>query len=225
MKKEANDLIKELEDIVDKHEKFMCYARGIEFQKYSILKFELLMGKLTKLKERMIELSDEESANAMLALEYLANAFVNELKMLVFLKEDKIEDAWKHLVLAQGSLRNALQTSDVSMQFGAQNYLNKLDAYEKLLFPSQVFMSIGAVAESSKCSICSAEYGSCSHLVGKPYMGKLCHQVITKIREMKEVSFVTGEPGNKLCKVNSFTDKGHWRDRMTWRIIKKGKSQ
>ena len=52
------------------------------------------------LKEEMIEATDEESANTLLSLEYLVNTHINELEMLVFLKEDKMDDAWEALVKA-----------------------------------------------------------------------------------------------------------------------------
>lgn len=209
---------------IDNHRKFFFYTRGIEFQKNSITELEIFMKNLVKLKEKMIEIKDEESANTMLGLEYLLEAYINELKMLVFLKEEKIDEAWQSLIKAQHSLAFSFQASDIAYRFDVANQLKKLHLIEKLFFPPQTFNSIGVIVESSKCSICNQEYGTCEHVVGRPYMGKLCFRIIGKIKEFKEVSLVDS-PGNKLCRVTAFLNEDGWRDIMTWRISKKLKKR
>ena len=74
------------------------------------------------------------------------------------------------------------------------------------------------IVESPKCSICNQEYGICDHLSGKPYMGKLCCMMITKIKEMTELSLVDN-PGDKRCRITSSLEKEGWRDLLTWRIV------
>ena len=222
MRNEVSKFLKEFKGIIDKNRKFLYYTRGIEFQKNSLIELEKFMKKLVGLKEKMIRIEDEESANIMLSLQNLLNAHINEMKMLISLKEDKMDEAWQSLIEAQNSLRFSFQASDVVFSFAAQNYLQKLFVIEKLFFPPQTFQSIGAIVESSKCSICNREYGKCDHVIGKPYMGKICYRIITKIKTVSEVSFVD-EPGSKLCRVTSFLDKGLWRNIMTWRIEQKNK--
>ena len=222
MNNEVSEFLKEFREVIDKHLKFFYYTRGIEFQKSSFIEFKNLMKKLGELKGKMIRIEDEESANTMLGLENLLEAYINELKMLIFLKEDRIDEAWQSLVKAQMSLRSSCQASDIVLSFDAENYVQKLFLIEKLFFPPQVFQSIGIIVESSKCSICNQEYGACDHVKGRPYMGKLCYRIITKVKKIKDVS-VVDVPSNKLCRVTSFLDKGHWRDTMTWRILKKPK--
>ncbi len=52
-------------------------------------------------------------------------------------------------------------------------------------------------------------------------MGKMCHQKITKVKEIKEISIVE-EPANKQARMLQFTDdNGITRDFMTWRRIEK----
>ena len=62
--------------------------------------------------------------------------------------------------------------------------LPKMLAIEKLIFPPQKFTSWGIVFRSRLCSICGSEYGEgdCDHLVGKPYMGEICH---TRVLELE----------------------------------------
>jgi|SRR3990170_7393531 len=222
MNPEACKALEEYKDAINKYGRFMVYARGIEFQKYSVKKLNALRESLAILKEKLIEAADEESANTILSLEALVNANVKELEMLILLKEDKMEAAWGALVESQYSLRASFQASNIVFELDGQNYMNKLYLVEKLFFPPQVYMSIEVVVDKTQCSICNGEYGSCNHVVGKPYNGRICHRIVTKIKETKGAAIlVEREPGNKLCKVNSFTDNGHWRNRMTWRIERK----
>lgn len=207
------------------YDRFSFYTRGIEFQRYCIKKIEGSLNKSIALKEEMIRVQDEESANIMLSLEYFHEALINELKMVVLLKQDEMNKAWGSLVDAQYFLRGSLQANDIVLKFNADNYMNKLILIERIFFPSQTFMSTGIIVDSSKCSICDHEYGKCDHVVGRPYMGKICHRQIAKIRKMTEVSLIFGEPGNKHCRVERLTDGGHWRDFLTWRIIKDNQTQ
>lgn len=219
MNNEVSKFLQEFREITDKNRKFLYYTCGIEFQKESIKELQTLLKETVELKEKMIKIEDEESANTMLSLEYLLKAYINELKMLISLKEDKMNEAWQSLIQAQLSLRSSCQASDIVLGFDARNYVQKLFLIEKLFFPPQLFQSIGGIVESSKCSICNQEYGTCYHVKGRPYMGKLCCRIITSMK-IKEVSLVD-LPSNKLCRVTSFTDEDHWRDTMTWRIIDK----
>jgi hypothetical protein len=217
MRNEVTNFLKEFEETIKENQRFLYLPRGIELQKNSLSHLEAFLKRAVELKQMMIKVSDEESANTMLGLEEYLAAYVGELRMLICLKEDKMEEAWEHLVNAQMFLRSSLQASDITLQFGGNNYVQKLYLIEKLFFPPQTFMSTGATATSIQCSICGKDYGKCDHLVGKPYMGKLCYRIIRGIKEFKEVSIVD-DPGNKLCRVTAIQDEGHWHNYMTWRI-------
>jgi hypothetical protein len=219
-----NDVIrgfaKELEQIIGDHEKFLCFTRGIEFQKTSVQELDAFMKKLLELKEKMIETKDEESANILLSFEFLLWTYIYEFKMWICLKEDKINDAWEALVQAESYLSSSFKASDIVVDFGAENYTAKLHLLEHLLFPPQTFTSITAVAEKAECSICGQEYGKCDHLIGKAYMGRFCSKII-KIKRFEGMSLLAGlDPGSKLCRVTSLLETEGWRDLMTWRIIK-----
>jgi hypothetical protein len=218
MRNEVSSFLREFEEIIKENYKFLYLPRGIELQKDSLSQLEAFLKKIVKLKETMIIASDEESANTMLGLEEYLAAYICELRMLICLKEDKMEEAWEDLISAQMYLRFSLQASNIALQFGGNNYAQKLYLIEKLFFPPQTFMSSGLIATNSQCSICGKEYGECDHLVGKPYMGKLCYRIMRGIKEIKEVSIV-GDPGDKHCRVTSISDdEGHMRNYMTWRI-------
>lgn len=219
MNSKVSMFLKLFKNIVEQNQKFQVFTRGIEFQRKALDELELLQKRGTKLKQKMIRNEDEESSNVLLSLENLLDAYINEIKMLIFLKEDKMDKAWESLVTAQMSLRASFQANDIVESFNGNNYLQRLLFVEKLFFPKQTFMSIGGVIESSKCSICGQGYGTCTHVKGRPYMGKICCEIITKIKDMREVSIVD-EPGNKMCRVTEFSDNNSWRDILTWRIVK-----
>jgi len=220
MDKEVESFLKEFIEVIRECEKFCFMSRGKEFQQEAVKKLTTFKQKVTSLKEQIIKVKDEDSANTMLSLEDLIDAMINELKMWIALKEDNPNEAWDFLINAQSAVRTAAQAHSIAVDLNAEGYANKLHLLEKLLFPPQMFFSPGLIIEKAECSICGKEYGECEHIVGKAYMGKMCYKIITKIKEMKEVSIVE-EPANKHARMLQFTDEGVTRDFMTWRRIEK----
>ena len=220
MDKEVELFLKEYNELIKECQKFCFICRAKEFQQDAINKLTTTKHKAIDLKEKMIELEDENYANIMLSLENLIDAVINELEMWIKLKEDNPNEAWDFLIDAQYAIRNALHAHSMALKLNGEGYSNKLHLLEKLLFPPQMFCSMGSIIEYEECSICGNEYGECEHIVGKAYMGKICVRIITKIREIKEVSIVE-VPGNKRARTYRITDNGITRDFMTWRVIKK----
>lgn len=221
MNKEVELFLKEFNEVMIECRKFCFMSRGKEFQQEAVKKLTTLKQKATSLKERIIKVKDEDSANTMLSLENLIDAMINELEMWIALKEDNPNKAWDFLINAQSAVRTASQAHSLAIDLNAEGYANKLHLLEKLLFPPQIFFSPSFIIERAECSICGKEYGECEHIVGKAYMGKMCYRVITKIKEVKEVSIVE-EPANKHARMLQFTDEeGITRDFMTWRRFEK----
>jgi len=206
--------------------KFLYLVRDKHYQKEAIDKLLKFKQQAANLKEKMINEVDEENANILLSIENIAEAMINELKMWIALKEDKVNEAWSYLVDAQSAIRTALQAHEIALRLNGEGYANKLHLIEKLIFPPQIFFSPGFVIEESKCSICGKNYEECEHIVGKAYMGKMCYRIITKMKP-REVSIVTS-PGNKRARILAIKEGNITRDYMTWRIIEneeKGKHQ
>ena len=204
--------------IIEEIGRFLYLVRDKNYQKEAIDRLIKLRQQAVNLKEKMINESDEENANILLSIENIAEAIVNELKMWIALKEDKVNEAWDYLVDAQSAIRTALQAHEIALKLDGERYANKLHLIEKLIFPSQAFFSPGFVIEEAKCSVYGKNYEECEHIVGKAYMGKMCYRIITKCK-LKEVSIVES-PGNKKARALTFIDGNIIRDYMTWRIIK-----
>ncbi len=220
MNKAVELFLKEFNEVIRECGKFCFMSRGKEFQQEAVKKLTTLKQKATSLKEQMITIKDENSANTMLSLENLIDAMINELEMWIALREDNPNKAWDFLINAQYAIRTAAQAHSIATDLNAEGYADKLHLLEKLLFPPQMFFSPSFVIEKAECSICGREYGECEHIVGKAYMGKMCYITIVKIKEVKEVSIVE-EPANKHARMLQFTDEGVTRDFMTWKKLGK----
>jgi hypothetical protein len=197
------------------YQKFCFMSRAKEFQIEACEGLESLKREASTLKREAVDLEDEDSANASLSFELMIEALTDELKMWIALKNDDPNSAWDYLVNAQVAAGDAMQIHAVARHL--ESYINHLYAIEPILFPPQMFCSPGMIIKKAKCSICGQEYGECTHVKGRAYMGELCVRHIVKA-DLREVSCVT-DPANKQARATSFKEDGKTRDVMTWRII------
>lgn len=209
-------------DVVEEVQRFAVFVRAIEFQQQSVARLETLLAECTKAKEKAIAEQSDDAANAYLAFEFMAKALAEEFRFYLELKADAPDSAWDHLVNAESSSAAAMKSHSVAGHL--DGYIHRLHALERLLFPQPVFFSSGFIVRESECSICGVEYGECSHVKGRPYMGKLCTRVVTNA-ELQEVSVVS-DPADKHCRVVHYTDTdGAWRNVFTQRIVTRNAEQ
>lgn len=190
--------------LIKECERFAVLCRSSRLHRENAAKLRGMLAKASEQKAAAIGAGDEPTANELLAYEYTLDALANEIEMYVALKADDAGAAWTHLVNAQMAASHAVKAHAVAAHL-EKIYIPRLYTLERLLFPKQIFMSIGFITEESECSICHAVYGECEHIKGRPYMGQLCARVVTKT-SVREVSLVE-EPASKHCRVISFTDK------------------
>lgn len=189
---------------------------GIEIQKEEIETIQNYLKELSELKSEFVKKDLENEANLVYCIENSLLAIAYELQMLVHLKEDKMSEAWNNLVRAQVIYGTVISNSPFQSEEN-DNYLNRLEQYEKLLFPNLYFQSVGGIIKESHCSICNQKSGKCDHIKGKLYKGELCTRVITDI-QLEEVSLVEN-PANKHCRVLSIEQNGKVIDIMSLREI------
>ncbi|MBA5793916.1 MULTISPECIES: hypothetical protein [unclassified Flavobacterium] len=190
---------------------------GIEIQKEEILIIEKYIEDLKILKKEFVEKELENEANLVYCIENSLLAICHEIKMLVAIKEDKMDIAWDNLVRAQVIYGTVISNTPFESEENS-NYLIRLSQYEKLLFPKLHFHSVGGIIKNSHCSICNKKSGNCQHIKGKLYNGELCTRNITEM-ELEEVSFVEN-PANKHCRILSIEQNGKKIDILTLREIK-----
>lgn len=216
MNEEATNFLGEMAKHVDQYRAVRYITRASEFHDDTIGALQRSAAEASELKCDAVVKADEDSANAFLSLEEALVCFINELKMWIALKKDEPNEAWGYLVYAETSAQTSLQAHPVGEMFKVD--FERLDLLEHLLFPPQIFFSLGFVAKRSSCSICGGEYGECGHLVGRAYMGEICVRIIAEITQINEVSVVPN-PANKQARMTSMTREGIVRDVMTWRAL------
>jgi hypothetical protein len=213
---DVNEFQSEFNDVIHAGQRLCFITRGKELQIEARDTLASVKIKAEQLKEKAIANEYEDAANALLSFEEMADALIYELNMWISIKEEKYAEAWDFLVNAQRAAIDAMCAHRVADHL--DGYIAHLSALEKHIFPYHGFVSIGTIVQKSECSICNQEHGMCDHLVGKPYMGKMCYEVISECT-LEEISFVKS-PGNKHCRVMGYTDDdGLTRDTFTLRVI------
>ena len=201
---------------MEKAAKYFFMTRAVEHQERAADRLEDLKSEAISLKGEAAQAADEDAANRCLCIEKMADALRSQLLMWICLKQDRMDDAWDHLIDAQTQTRSSMQAHDMASHL--QAYSERLHAIEELVFPPQVFLSVGGIIRGSRCSVCGEEYEECPHVKGRPYMGELCVREITDF-EVREGSIVD-TPANKHCRVIRLTDEeGVKRNWMTWREV------
>lgn len=218
MNKEFENLLNQIEDeIFGIHSKYGFIVRGIEFQEEAIKKLEELINRVKELKESYIQQENEPCANSLFTYELYIESIIYEISMLINIKKDNPTIAWEDLVKTQASIDAALRIGFRSEDI-LKNHRRKLHHLEKLLFPPQMFTSMGFIVEESRCSLCEDDYESCEHIGGMAYMGRMCVEIIEKSK-LKEISIVEN-PADKMCRVLSFEENGKKIDAFTLREVR-----
>ena len=193
---------------------YMTRAREIQDERRSRLHERL--EECLRLKEASITASDENLADALLSVEYVLRAVFQELSMWIALKEGRSKEAWDCLVVAQADIRCAMKAHRIGAN--VQSYAAILDRIEHVVFPPQLFLSIGIRVGRYECSICGREYGTCGHIVGRAYMGELCSRLPRELGELDHCAFVEN-PADKRCRTETTEVDGEDRDTLTWETV------
>lgn len=218
MKKELySELIEYLKEQIDSISRFGFFVRGAEFQEQSKADLNNLIKFIEKAKKKYIKKIDEKKSNELLAYQLLSKGLYFEISMIIDIKKDNIAAAWDNLVNAQSCVQSSIRIG-IPNEAHIINYLNRLLVIEKILFPPQLFASSGFIVSKSRCSLCDKNYNDCDHIKGMAYMGEMCVEIIEKIHEVKDISFVE-DPFDKRCRAHSIKDQGVTRDIMTWRHL------
>ncbi|MDV3713798.1 hypothetical protein CMU40_14560 [Elizabethkingia anophelis] len=209
-------LIEEFNKVAKIAQKKAFITIGIEIQKEEIEAIKVYRSDLDNLKKQFVERRLENEANLVYCIDNSLLVIQYELQMLVNIKEDKMHEAWGNLVNAQVTYGTVMR--NFPFEFDEPNeYTDRLDTYEKLLFPKMFFLSTGSIIKKSHCSICEESFNKCDHIKGRLYNGELCTRIITEA-EIEEASFVD-TPANKHCRAISTSYDGKTIDLITLREI------
>ncbi len=207
-------LINEYNNVAAIAQKKAFITIGIEIQQEEIAVLFDHIKDLSNFKKEFVNKKLENEANLIYMIVNSLIVLQCELEMLVFIKQDKMDEAWDKLVDAQVIFGNVLRNYPFETH-SLGGYLERLNNYEKLLFPKQFFHSAGGIIKKSKCSLCDNDFDKCDHIKGRLYMGEMCCRIITEM-ELEEVSYVEN-PANKHCRVITIETDGKIIDVMTLR--------
>lgn len=206
---------KRFNEVIQNEENYSIITRSIDLQRESVERINDLLRECEKIKIGIVASGeDEHFANLLLACECAATYLANEIAMWVSLKEGDPDRAWDHLVSAQVSVWNAMRAHEAFTHL--EHHAQRLEVFEEILFPPQVFVSSGLLVGRQECSVCGNEYGKCDHLVGRPYWGEFC-SIIAREIELNHVAIVK-DPADKACRITQFSVEGGQRNRMTWNV-------
>lgn len=206
-------LIEEFNRVISNSENIAIFTRDIDLQKKERETLNAFIQKTESIKKSNANNYSELELNLILCMIFSSEALLNEISMLINLKEGNMDAAWNHLIYAQNNTSIVACNHPLNNEKKFKGYLDRLDAYEKILFPKMMFASIGGIIRECKCSICKDDYEECDHIKGKMYNGELCVREIHKI-ELEEISIVV-KPANKLCRIMTTERNGKKVDVLT----------
>jgi hypothetical protein len=198
-----------------KHAAAMPAARHILLQQTAADAYDELIHEASRLKKKVVERGDEDSAARLLCGECAAGAMMGTLLLWIAFKEGDMATAWNRMVDAQQAWRGALRAHPIGRQFRRLALIPF--QVETVLFPHVAFMSAGMIVRQPECTICGETPGECDHIRGHVYGGKFAGVLVTEA-ELRETSLVD-IPADKRCRVESITIDGVQRDALTWEIV------
>lgn len=193
---------------------FLSIARDSELQRKTCHLLREFLAEVAEMKRDAVRERDEDEANLLLGFECVADCLLSEIAMWLLLKLERPEKAWDCLVSAQSAASAAARAHPGFAHLSQHN--ERLYVIEEIVFPPQIFVSSGFIAQRQVCSICGQDYGECDHLAGLPYMGEFC-SIIPEGMSLDHVALVDN-PADKRCRVRNFSVDGGRRNRMTWKI-------
>lgn len=190
-------------------------ARGLTMQREAADAYEALINEASRLKAKVVERGDEDSAARLLCGECAAGALASTLRLWIAFKKGDMRTAWDRMVDAQQAWRGALRAHPIGGQF--RRLASVAFQAETMLFPHVAFMSVGMIVRKSECTICGETPGECDHIQGYVYGGRFAGICVTKA-DLRDTSLVD-VPADKHCRVETLTIDGIERDALTWEIL------
>jgi hypothetical protein len=203
------------EAVNEKHAAAIPAARSLALQKEAADAYDALIQEASRLKAKVVERGDEDSAARLLCGGCAATALAITLRLWIAFKEGDMNTAWNRMVDAQEAWTGALRAHPTGGQFRRLAVIPF--QVETMLFPHVAFMSVGMIVRQSECTICGQTPGECDHIKGHVYGGRFAGVRVTQA-DLRDTSIVD-IPADKRCRVEQITLDGVKRDALTWDII------
>ncbi|MCF2208651.1 hypothetical protein KVP02_13495, partial [Halobacterium salinarum] len=129
-------------------------------------------------------------------------SWAQALQMWSSLKTEDWDAAWDNMVYAQRSAQRSVRADSLGEKLHIDLFYSRLNLVEKLLFPDQLFSSVGMQVGTGVCTLCEREYSECDHIKGMAYNGEFCAVRIEDAEELDHVALVD-DPDDKTLRISS----------------------
>ncbi|MFC5600926.1 hypothetical protein [Deinococcus cellulosilyticus] len=182
-----------------------------------------LIKSIRELRNEFINENNEIRANECLDVIIYAYVCKRKLECILSLKKSNMHKAYDYLIDAQRSAEKGIEAGFQEDRY--REKLNDLVKMENLLFPRQLWCSVGMINNEITCSICGLSVFDCLHISGQPYMGKLCYMKYNDV-ELEHIAVIPfGVPENKKCRTKYFVEGGYKIDCITKSVLGKTKDK
>ena len=151
MNEQLTPAIKDFNRVVENAEILLSISRATELQEQALEDLKQAALQLKDEKDFAVGQANEDYANGLLGCECVTAALSAELKMWMLLKQERPEEAWDELVVAQMATSDALRAHANFGHLGP--HVKRLEHIEEIVFPPQVFLSSGMIVDFEECSI------------------------------------------------------------------------
>lgn len=153
-------------------------------------------------------------------MQSLINCNISIINVWLSIKKSEFHGAWCFLVDAEDYLMFAKRVVSRRIDFAPLE--NAIAAIQTIVFPPpNPYLSSGMIHESpGVCSVCDVDFGSCEHLEGLIYWGKVCKRL--KVKMVADHISIVDEPFDRRCIVGEIGgENGFARECLTWKMTDK----
>lgn len=165
------NLRKPLSEFINFFPEYSRFTVGIETKHRLILLIARHIQEVEEERVRARAEGRESDANEALAWRLFLIGMSSELGAWVSLQLSLPEKAWKEVVNAESSYRSAARCHRWTQSISVEARLDQVLDMQRLLFPTQTFISPGFDIIKILCSICQDDFEKCDHIPGRAYSG------------------------------------------------------
>jgi hypothetical protein len=128
------------------------FVRAQQHQELAIENLKILQDYAEEVKKEAALNGHPNDANLILSISCMVSALIEELSLIISLKENRPNDAWDNLISANNRAQAALRAHPVADKLGSNEFIDRMTVYENLLFPEPVFVSPAFEIGERECS-------------------------------------------------------------------------
>lgn len=203
MQSETIELLRVAEEIHENVTEVNNLSRSQDSRGTVISQAERLADKAQEYKELVKGRNENpKCANRILSIEEAAKSWTRSLQMWSDLRTEDWDSAWDNMVYAQRRAQRSVRADSLGEKLHMDQFYKRLNLVEELLFPDQLFSSVGMQVGTGVCTLCEREYSECDHIKGLAYNGDFCTVRMEDAGKLDHVALVD-DPDDKMLRIGS----------------------